>query len=229
MRGLQSLPVHSAPLGSGSKEDLCPTRSRAESVVFKVFSVLSPLISSSQKTDLQIELLALANVAIEVWTYAQTGELRIIVSTSLECAHRQEWRSQEFDAELPSGSDEAKLDMSRTHPRILTLFPRIVAREIATPVTHDTGLPGSWPGESDQLPRIIDTSIHPGSGLPEWSPLIVRVKETLEALQIEIMNLKKQWRVQGHGRRESRGSMASGPPSPTEQSKIEGPTKSSEK
>ncbi len=221
MRGLQSLPAHSAPLGSGSSEDLHSTRSRAESVVFNVLSILSPLVSSSQKGNLRTELLALAALAIEVWSYAQTGELKIILSTSLERTHREEWRSEYFDPELPSDSDETKLDMSRTHPRILTLFPRIVAREMVSPVKPDTGLPGSRPGEPDQMPQIIDTRIHPGRGLPEWSPLILRVKEGQEELERELMDAKKKWRSHWHGRRESRGSFTSGPPSPIEQLKME--------
>lgn len=224
MRALQSLPVYSVPPVLESKEDPHPTWSRADSVIFKVFSVLSPLVSSSQKDDLRIGLLALANSAIELWSDAQTGELKIIVSLSLERAHRDEWWSQEFDPELPSDYDKTKLDMSITHPRIFTLFPRVVAREVATPVKHDTGLPGSWPLESDQVPRAIDTRIHPGRGLPEWSPLIVRVKEEQEDLKKLLMDAKKMQstrRSQGHGRRESRGSLTSRPPSPIEQLKME--------
>ena len=100
MRALQSLPAKTSELRKSPR----PTGSgRADNVVFKVFSVLSPLVNSSQNEDLRMNLLELANSAINVWNDAQTGELKIIVSPLLERARRQEWRSQKFDPESPSG------------------------------------------------------------------------------------------------------------------------------
>lgn len=65
---------------------------RAEGVVSKVFSVLSPLVSSSQYEDLRIDLL---KPAIDIWNDAQTGELKVTASPSLKPAHREEWRVPE--------------------------------------------------------------------------------------------------------------------------------------
>jgi hypothetical protein len=220
MRALQSLPAEASEL----KESPRTTRSRAESVVSKVLSALSPLVSSSQDEDLRISLLELANLAIDIWNDAQTGELKIIVSPLLDRARREEWRSQKFDPASPSGDyDETKLDMmSRTHPRIFTLFPRVVARGVADPVNYHTGPPGSLLRESDQAPRTIETYIHPGRGLPECSPLAVRGKEEQEertdylsqALEDAKKKLHSTRGISGH-RRDSMGSSTSGPLSPT--------------
>jgi hypothetical protein len=178
-------------------------------------------------------------LAIDTWDDAQTGELKIIVRPLLEHVHREEWRSQEFDPASPLGDyDEAELHMtSKTHPRVFTLFPRVVAREVADPVKHDTGPPGSWPQVSDQLPRTIETYIHPGRGLPECSPLVVRGKaeqeEKNEFLSKALENAKKEMhssrRLPGHGRRDSMGSSTSGPPSPSMRWKMEGAMKFPEK
>lgn len=229
MRTLQSLPASSI-LGQTSelKGSLHPTSSnRAEGVASKVLSVLSPLLSSSQYEDLHIDLLKLAKPAIDIWNDAQTGELKIIVNPLLEPAHREEWRSQKFDS-LPSGDhDGTNPDiMSKTHPRIFTLFPRVIAREVADPIKHTAGPPGSWLSESDQAPRTTETCIHPGMGLPEWSSLVVRGKEEqeerkdylLKALEDAKKNLNR--RLTGHGRRESMRSSTSVPSSPSQQWKI---------
>lgn len=211
MRALQSLPAEA----SGPKESPHPALSRAESVISKVMSVLSPLVSSSQDQELRTKLLELANSAIDIWNEAQTGELKIIVSPFLERARREEWRSERFDpASPPGGYDEIQLDMmSRTHPRIFTLFPRVVAREVAGLANHHTDPPGSWSQKSDQGPRTIETNIHPGRGLPECSPLVVRGKEEqeerndylLKALEDAKKKLHSNRGIAGH----RRDSMAS--------------------
>jgi hypothetical protein len=243
MRALQSLPadsILSQASESKGKEPLRQTSSgRAEEVVSKVFSVLAPLVSSIQHENLRSDLLNLAKPAIDIWNDAQTGELKIIVNPLLELAYREEWRSQMFDPASPSRDyDESKSDiMSKTHPRTFTLFPRITAQEVAGPIKSDTGPPGSWPPESDQGPRTIETCIHPGIGLPEWSPLVVRGKEEQEgkdeyiskALENAKKELKSNRRFTGHGRRESIGSLASTPSSPSQQWKAGGAMKSPEK
>jgi hypothetical protein len=125
-----------------------------------------------------MSLLGLANSAIDIWNDSQTGELQIIVSPLLERAHREEWRSQKFDPSPPLDDyDEA---MSRTHPRIFTLFPRVVAHGVAGPINYHIGPPGSGSRQSDQATRAIETDIYPGRGLPEWSPLVVRGKQEQE-------------------------------------------------
>jgi hypothetical protein len=234
MRALQSLPSDSLPKKLESKESTHPTpSSRNEGVVFRVLSVLAPLVSSSNNERLRKELRELSNSAIDVWNDAQTGQLKIVVSSSLEYAHREEWRSQEFDPASPN-NDEPKLDVvSRTHPRIFTLFPQFIALEAADPVGHDTDLPGSWPKESEPLPRTTETIIHPGKGLPESSLLVVRGKEVQKEKNDYLLrgleDLKKGMHSighnPGHNRRESMGSSTSGPPSPSERWKREGAMK----
>ncbi|KAH6668368.1 hypothetical protein B0J14DRAFT_658287 [Halenospora varia] len=215
MQALQSLEANLVTSQVPESKE-CPHPSgsaRADSVISKVFSVLSPLVSSSQTELLRMDLLTLVNSAVDVWDNAQAGGLKITVSPLLDRARREEWRSQQFDPQSPSsGSDEADLELvSRTHPRVFTLFPRVVARGVADPGNHDRGLPGSWPPESDL------TCIHPGVGLPEWSSLVVRGKdeqeEKKEYLIKALENAKKELhstrRALGHGRRESRGSSTS--------------------
>lgn len=240
MRALQSLPTDPVPSqASESKEPLRPTSSsRAEGVVSKVVSILKPLVNPSEHEDLHIDLLKLAKPAIDIWNDAHSGGLKIIVSTRLEPARREEWRSQQFDPLLPSHDcDESKLDiMSNTHPRTFTLFPRVVAQELEVPIRHDAGPPGSWPLDSDQRPRTIETCIHPGIGLPECSPLVLRGKEEREEIDDYISkaveNAKKEihsGRRIGHGRRESTGSSIASPTSPSQQWKAAGPMKLPEK
>jgi hypothetical protein len=146
--------------------------------------------------------------------------LRIIVSSLLQHEHRDEWRSQKFDAALLSEDlNETKLDMVfKTHPRIFTLFPWVIAREVANPVNHDKGPPGGWPRDSEQTPRSMETCTHPGSGLPEWSPLVVRGKEEQEERNTYILNaletakgaLHTTRHTSGHGRTGSKGSSTLG-------------------
>jgi hypothetical protein len=239
MRALQSLPADAIlPRTSKSKEKeplRLTSSGRAEEVASKVVSVLTPLVSSPQYEDLRVDLLNLAKLATDIWNDAQTGESKIIVYPKLELAYREEWRSRKFDpASLSRDYDESKPDItSKTHPRIFTLFPRIIAQEVAGPIKHDAGPPGSWPPESDQGPRTIETCIHPGIGLPEWSPLVVRGKEEIEntdeylskALENAKKELKSNRRLTGHGRRESIASLASTPSSPTQQWKAGGAMK----
>jgi hypothetical protein len=228
MRALQSLRVDSVPPRASEFEE-CPYPShstRADSVISKV-SVLSPLVSSSQNGDLRMDLLKLANSAIDVWNHAQSGGLKIIISPLLERTQREEWRSHQFDPASPSRDcDESNSDvMYRTHPRVFTLFPRVMAREVENPIKHDTGPPGSWPSQ-DQVPRTIETCIHPGRGLPEWSSLVVRGKveqeERKDYLTKALENAKKELhstkRIAGQGRRES---WASSTLSLSEQRKME--------
>jgi hypothetical protein len=241
MRALQSMPADSIPSqASEDKQTVHPNIPvRAEGVVTKVFSILSSLISPSQHEGLRISLLELAKLAIDIWNDAQTGELKVIISSSLDPAHREEWRSQRFDPASPSDSySNIGSDIeSKTHLRIYTLFPRVVTLEAAGPVKHEANLPGSWPSESDQGHRRIETCIHAGVGLPEWSPLVVRGKEEQEQrseyLSKVIETAKKQLhsnrRNTGHGRTDSMGSVASASSSPSEQWKMGGVMKITEK
>jgi hypothetical protein len=124
---------------------------RADKVISKVISILFPLVSPSQIEALRRELEKLANSAIDVWNSAQSGELTITVNQLLEREHREEWRSQQFDPALPSlDRGEADFDaISRTRPRIIALFPRVVAYGVADLVKDEKSPPGSFLPESD--------------------------------------------------------------------------------
>lgn len=231
MRGLQSIPTDSTPSrASESKEALLSGSSKAEGVVSKVLSVLSPLVSSSQYEHLRVDLLKLAQPAIDVWNHAQSGELKIIVSPLLEPARREEWRSQKFDPAPPSAEYD---EMSKTHPRIFTLFPRVVARGVAEPIKQDARPPGSWAPEFDQPSRTVETCIHHGLGLPEWSSLVVRGKQEQEGRDEYISQvlenakgeLRGGGRLTGHGRKASTGSSTSVPSSPSQTWKMGGAMK----
>ena len=158
-------------------KDSCSARARMlDKVVLKVISVLSPLISSARSVDLQRELHILVNSAIEVWNDAQSGNLKITINQLLENMDQEEWRPQEFDPALPSSShSEVNFDLvSRTRPRILTLFSQVVAWGKADLAMDRTNPPGSFPLDSTQAPRTLETYIHPGRGLPKWSPPVIR-------------------------------------------------------
>jgi hypothetical protein len=158
-------------------------RLRADRVISRVISILSPLVSLSQIEALRRDVDKLANSAVDVWNSAQkSGELDIAVNQLLERDHREEWRSLQFDLVASSrGRDEADFDaISKAHPRIITLFPGVVAWRVVDLVNDDKSPPGSFLIESDQAPRNIETCIHPGRGLPERSLLVVRGKEQRE-------------------------------------------------
>lgn len=206
MRALETLPVN--PMSPHAPDYPHITQSvRADHVISRVFSVLSPLVSPSQNESLRKDLRTLANSAIDVWNNTQSGELKITVTPLLEPEHREEWRSQIFD---PLDHNEKNLDViSRTHPRIITLFPRVIAWETTRPIKYDNAVPGSFPPESDHELRTKEMCIHHGTGLPEFSPLIVRGKEAQEEKSDyfkEVMeNAKKEVHTRrgGHSRRNS--------------------------
>ncbi|KAH6662688.1 hypothetical protein B0J14DRAFT_662541 [Halenospora varia] len=170
MRGVQSLPLTPLPPTPANP----PPLSRVERVVSKVLSILSPLVSPSQEPQFRDDLLALANSAISVWSSAQTGGFQLVVSSSLERTRRNKWRSLVFD---PPSTDSglAKDVVFATHPHIFTLFPRVTALKISAPVKAGAALPGSWPEPRE--PCTIETCIHPGTGLPEWSALVLKGKD----------------------------------------------------
>ncbi|KAE9373701.1 hypothetical protein N431DRAFT_465980 [Stipitochalara longipes BDJ] len=221
MRALQSLPP---PLPS--TESNLPPLSRVDRVAHKVLSILSPLVAPSQEHQLRDDLHALANSAISLWSSAQTGRLQLIVSSSLDIAQRNEWRSLVFD---PPSTDDV---VSSTHPRIFTLFPRVTALKMPVPADAPASLPGSWP-EHNQEPHMIETVIHRGTGLPELSALVVKGKDEeewrkerieqeliqnkLAALEKERQELEARGGRNAHSRTSSIVGSASGPTSPTAQ------------
>ncbi|KAH9203223.1 hypothetical protein DL95DRAFT_452068 [Leptodontidium sp. 2 PMI_412] len=216
MRALQALDAEAAISVPESAQDCRSIGcNRANSVISKVVQVLGPLVSASQIESLRMDLLTVVNSSVDVWNNAQASGLRISIDPLLDRAQREEWRSQRFDP-VSSLADGLDMDLiSKTRPRVFILFPRIVAR------TQEKLLPGSWP----QVEPIV---IHPGIGLPEWSPLVVRGRhdqeEREENFKKAIQNMKKELqrtrRVPGHGRNESTGSSSSGQPSPSAQWKV---------
>jgi hypothetical protein len=217
VRALESFPVDQGKAQVTESQDTprVAGSARVDKVISKVISVLSPLVSSSQIEALRRELEKLANSAIDVWNSAQSGELNIVVNQLLDRKHREEWRSQQFDP-APPALDGSELDfdvISKTCPRIIALFPRVVALELAE-LVNEKSPPGSFPPESDQAPHTIEKCIHPGRGLPEWSSLVVRGKEEREEqkdfLVKAMENAKKEAhnnrRILGHSKRESLNS-----------------------
>ncbi|KAI9651697.1 MAG: hypothetical protein M1829_002566 [Trizodia sp. TS-e1964] len=214
MQALQSLSVQ-LPASRNSEVQNPPAPSvsgRAQSVVSNVLSKLSPLVSSSHSYELQKDLHKLASEAIKIWNDAQTGNLKIAVFQSLDHARTKEW--WHWDPESPKDNLDI---MSESHNRILCLFPHVVAWEIVDVVEHTSGPPGSWPVDLKQAPCAKETCIHPGRGLPEWSPLVVRGQKMQEekidfiskALETAKKELHSTRRVSGHSRRGSIGSSIS--------------------
>ena len=212
IRALKSLPAISVT-SPGSESTKYPNPARTDSVITKVL-VLSPLVTSSQDESLRMDLVNLVNSAVDVWDNGQADGSKITVSLLLDRVHREEWRSHQFD---PAGEgDQTNSDLnSTTRPQIFPLFPRILAPGLGNLVNQGSGLPGSWPVGSDL------TIIHPGKGLPEWSPLVVRgqleQEERKDFFRKVLENAKKQLqstrRASGNGKRDSRGSVTSGIPS----------------
>ncbi|TAQ84275.1 hypothetical protein B7494_g7409 [Chlorociboria aeruginascens] len=230
-RALQSVPATSGGDAPGGD---APPLSRAESVVRKVLSHLAPLVDPTQVPQLRRDLRALADSAISIWSSAQTGELELIVSSSLDRTRRNEWHSLKFDP-LPSPSTDSDTTDAAVSSRIFTLFPHVVALKSTRATLAPVGLPGSWP-EPDQEPRTIKTCIHSGTGLPERSALVTkgneevdlmktrleqeRIEEQLTALDEQKRQLKA---LSGkHSRNNSVAGSGVGPPSPTKQWMREG-------
>jgi hypothetical protein len=241
MRALESLSLASlssqASTSQGSPpphpSGQSPPPRRADKVVDDVLRVLSPIVTPSQKGQLQKELLALVDLSIAVWRSAQTDELKIIVCPNLDRANRNEWRYLRFDPQSSSPDEDIGAEIvSSTHPRIFTLFPRITAvQKLSRAAEPATGLPGSWPQAQDE-PRTIETCIHTGAGLPEWSPLVVKGKEEEEErrdyLHDEMVRVRQEANVRsgrrnsGHSRKGSMAGSGSGPPSQIAQFMDEG-------
>jgi hypothetical protein len=210
MRALEALPVDSVP--EPKKHPQVAGITRADKVISRVTSILSPLVSPSQIGELQRELGVLVTSAIDVWKKAQSGEYKITANQILKAEHREEWRSQQFDPVLPLSYGEVDFDViSRTRPRILTLFPRILAWQGADLVNDETSIPGSFLPEPDKAPRPLEMCIYPGRGLPEWSKLVVRGNDSRmeldNAVKKAVEDAKKRAysdrRTLEHSRRES--------------------------
>lgn len=226
MRALESLQDDITTSPTSERKQYLPATgsTRANSVINKVFGVLSSLVSSSQTESLRRDLVNLIESSVEVWNNAQAGGSDITISQLLDRAHREEWRSPHFDTASPVDVGGLDSDIaSNTHPRVFTLFPRIMAR------IQGKTMPGSW---SDSDLAVI----HPGVGLPEWSPLVVRGKsnqEEREDFLNKAMETARQqainMHVSRHGRRSSRDSSTTGPPSPSAQWKMGSTMESVEK
>jgi hypothetical protein len=234
-RALDSLsrnpPSPSTPTPPSSRP---PAPRRADKAVDDSFRILFPLVTPSQEEQLRKELMALADSAIAVWNAAQTDELKITVSPTLNHANRNEWRYTKFDpppSPSPTGRDVGEDVISSTYPRIFTLFPRILATQIVFPSREQpASLPGSYPQARDE-PHATVTCVHSGFGLPEWSQLVLMGKEEEEERGAwvreeherikQAANARKVRRISGNSRRDSTGSV-SGPVSPTSQHKRDG-------
>ena len=212
MRALQSLQagIANSPASQSNGNSARIGSTRADLVISKV-SVIFPLVSPSQTDSLHKDLLSLIDLSVNVWDIAQAGGLKIIANPLLDRALREEWRSQQFDPISPLSDSGSDLDLSKTRPRVFTLFPRVIIHGEVDPENQDKGPPGSWPTDSDHI------CIHPGLGLPEWSPLVVRGKDDQEEKNEFIANmmenamkeLNSSKRGIGHTRRLSRGSSVS--------------------
>lgn len=232
MRALQStdedFPV--SPTSLSHESSVSHFSNRASNAVQEILSKLSPLINQARRVPVREALLRLAQSAAEVWSLAQQDELKIQASILLDLNDRDKWRCVRFDP--PADDDSSvKLDIkSSTRPRLFTLFPRIVAENLA--VTPDTfhHIPGSF-SAPHQNATVADTIIHNGVGLPEACALVIRGKaeqEEMETRRKEIMenmeNAIKEINRRARNNKSKRGSVSgslsgsvSGPLSPSAQ------------
>jgi hypothetical protein len=212
MRALQSLSPGSPSLPTSiSRRKSLHLPSRADKVVEKVLSILSPLITPTQEPDIRSDLFALAKKAIHVWTYAQTDELKITIQPTLDRESRGEWRSRMFDPPPPSSNDSnAEWDaIPATLPRIYTLFPRVVALKTSSMGDALASLPGSFP-EPEQEFSTTEICIHTGTGLAEWSPLVLRGKDEEEQRQEELVQSKLRREIDELSKKLNAGSVRNG-------------------
>jgi len=170
MRALQSLSTTSQG----------PALNRVQKFVEDTTRILSPLIMQSQEAVFQKDLGALAESAVSVWNSAQTGDLEIEVPSDLERAARAEWRSPIFDPLEQNSETEI---IPSTRPRVFVLFPRVIARTLCS-TTEIASPPGSFP-EPEGESRTEETCVHLGIGMAEWSALVTRGKEEVEAWEEE--------------------------------------------
>jgi hypothetical protein len=212
MRSLQSsgpeLPLSPTSRSQGSGSHF-PQRARL--AVSEMVKKLLPLIGPN-KVQLEESLRNIAKSAVEVWDLAQTDTLMLTTCVDLNHSERNSWRSVRFD---PVPDDEAgEMDIkSSTHPRIFTLFPRIVAQEWPLTTEPSLQMPGTFSMPQQKLvPSEI--SIHQGSGLAECSALVVRGKdeeeERKELLQKAMRDARKASAQGGWTRASGRTASISG-------------------
>ncbi|CZR66413.1 uncharacterized protein PAC_16314 [Phialocephala subalpina] len=201
---------------------------RASQAVQDMLNILSPLIIPSEQVQIHEALIDLAKSAVDVWDLAQTDILKITACLSLNPSDRNEWRSAKFDPAPSSGHQDLEMDSKTfTRPRVFTLFPQVVAHKLTLPEAEPTfHVPGSFSTPQQDL-AVAETIIHPGNGLPESSPLVVRGRAEEEERKAYLAKLienadkefAKGGRLGGYSRSESisgsaTGSM-SGPLSPS--------------
>ena len=68
-------------------------------------------------------------------------------------------------------------------------------------VKDEKSPPGSFLLESDQASRTIETCIHPGRGLPEWSLLVVRGKQEREEQKDFLVKAMENAKKEAHSNR----------------------------
>lgn len=148
MRSLQSQPPREQSLSTSKSSTPLPRR--AEIFTKNVMSVLSPLIKPSIRSNLQINLLDVAKLAISVWNIAQTDEREIIVYPDL-------------DPEILGGEPSDS---------VIVLFPRITAQSCSRITdTRPISIPGTFEAPEIEL-HIQKTCIYDGAGLLQSSPLV---------------------------------------------------------
>ncbi|KAL2075487.1 hypothetical protein VTL71DRAFT_430 [Oculimacula yallundae] len=210
-RGLRSL--SSSPKVSST----CGTRT--EALLLAVMPVLRLLAPEAQHTKLEAALSGLVQSAISLWTLVQSDELLDVkASLDLDPALQREWASSVFN--IDSGTNNSAVVQS-TQPEILKLFPSITAKMSTTSPAVQNHIPGSF---DDSKPMThIQICIHPGSGLPESSALVMRgeqeIREMEEKMEVERleMNLKATQKAiaDRNKLKLQRNGLGSGPPSPT--------------
>jgi hypothetical protein len=168
MRALQSL-ERASPSAPNSTAQDTQVPSRADTVVSEVLRVLAPLVNPAQSSRFRNEVADLAHSATLIWNCAQTGELKLSVRPTLDLENHLEWRST-FDDETAANTAFS------THPRTFTLFPRVITKEVILSDKSPGGPPGSWP-ELKQGPLMLETCIHPGTGMLECSSVVIRGKD----------------------------------------------------
>lgn len=173
IRGFQS----PSPLSKASST----RNTRTEAFLQAVRPVLFLLVPETQYAGLEDALRALVQSAITLWNLVQSDEFLVIrASLDLDPSLQMEWHSSDFGAGYEGDSTVIP---SKTQLRILTLFPKIIAK-YSVLAEQSNKVPGGF----DDFKSVIQSQIciHSGVGLSVHSPLVLRGEEEQHEMEEEL-------------------------------------------
>ncbi|KAF4627626.1 hypothetical protein G7Y89_g10528 [Cudoniella acicularis] len=177
LRALQSIEPSNA---AAPPQGISQPSKRENQAVQAIHKKLSPLIARDQETKIQEALHRIAQSAVEVWTQAQTDELKLTAFLNLDLSKRSAWRSPQFYPLKSAGDKMSEADINpSTRPRVFTLFPRIIAHSLSTKTDASVNISSSVSKQQQEF-AATEADIHQGVGLAESSDLVMNGKSEKE-------------------------------------------------